>query len=99
MCGIIKLPYTTRWLTCGYWGSTVKAKPFDLSIKENSKEFGTWVLGGLKDTASGKVDVLVNNAGIFTPGSVHNEADGLLEKMMEINLYSAYHLTLYWYRQ
>jgi short-subunit dehydrogenase len=27
------------------------------------------------------------------PGSVHNEAEGVLEKMMEINLYNAYHLT------
>ena len=76
-----------------YPGSTVKAKPFDLSVKKNSKEFGTWVLAGLENTVSGKVDVLVNNAGIFTPGSVHNEAEGVLEKMMEINLYSAYHLT------
>jgi short-subunit dehydrogenase len=50
-----------------YPGSTVKAKPFDLSVKKNSKEFGTWVLAGLENTVSGKVDVLVNNAGIFTP--------------------------------
>jgi len=39
------------------------------------------------------VDVLVNNAGIFTPGSIYTEEEGQLEKMMETNLYSAYHLT------
>lgn len=40
-----------------------------------------------------RIDVLVNNAGIFYPGSVHNEAEGTLEKMIEVNLYGAYHLT------
>ena len=39
------------------------------------------------------VDVLVNNAGQFIPGSVYDEADGALEKMIGVNLYSAYHLT------
>ncbi|MGW8123482.1 SDR family oxidoreductase [Roseivirga echinicomitans] len=39
------------------------------------------------------VDVLFNNTGTFIPGSVHNEADGSLEVMIETNLYSAYHLT------
>ena len=44
--------------------------------------------------ASGKVpDILVNNAGTFTPGSIAEEPDGQLEKMMRVNLYSAYHLT------
>jgi short-subunit dehydrogenase len=39
------------------------------------------------------VDVLINNAGQFLPGSVHNEPEGTLEQMMAVNLYSAYHLT------
>lgn len=39
------------------------------------------------------VDILVNNAGIFTPGSLHEQEDGLLEDMMAANVYSAYHLT------
>lgn len=38
-------------------------------------------------------DVLVNNAGVFTPGAVHNEADGNLQHMLQTNLFSAYHLT------
>ncbi|WP_266363086.1 SDR family oxidoreductase [Tellurirhabdus rosea] len=39
------------------------------------------------------VDVLVNNAGVFLPGQIHNEAEGTLETQMETNLYSVYHLT------
>ena len=39
------------------------------------------------------IDVLINNAGQFVPGSIYNEPEGNLEKMMEVNLYSAYHLT------
>jgi short-subunit dehydrogenase len=37
--------------------------------------------------------VLINNAGQFIPGSVHNEPAGVLEKLMAVNLYSAYYLT------
>jgi short-subunit dehydrogenase len=40
-----------------------------------------------------KIDLLVNNVGIFFPDSVHKEGDDALELMMETNLYSAYHLT------
>lgn len=66
----------------------VKANAFDLSIKEQAKAFGNWVLGfGVP------VDVLINNAGLFDPGSVHNEPEGTLEHMLNVNLFSAYHLT------
>jgi short-subunit dehydrogenase len=40
-----------------------------------------------------RVNLLINNAGTFTPGEIHKEPDGVLEKMMNTNLYSAYHLT------
>jgi short-subunit dehydrogenase len=36
---------------------------------------------------------LINNAGVFLPGKVHDEEDGILEKTMQTNLYSAYYLT------
>jgi len=39
------------------------------------------------------IDVLVNNAGQFEPGSVHDEPEGRLEHMLKVNLFSAYHLT------
>ena len=64
----------------------VKAKAFDLS--KQAAAFGKWV-----NESGINVDVLVNNAGMFEPGSVHNEAEGLLENQIETNLYSAYHLT------
>ena len=68
--------------------STLTTKSVDLSQKEGAIDFGYWLID------KGLVPhVLVNNAGSFLPGTVHNEADGTLEKMMEVNLYSAYHLT------
>lgn len=39
-----------------------------------------------------KVDVLVNNTGVFLPGAIHEEPEGNFELMMETNLYSAYYL-------
>lgn len=66
---------------------TIKAKAFDLSLKENAIELGAWCL------KFGVPDIVVNNAGLFEPGGVHNEPDGALESQMAVNLYSAYHLT------
>ena len=70
-----------------YPAITVKAKPFDLSKKEQAQAFGQWCLKNCSP------DILVNNAGGFTGANVYNEEDGALEKMIETNLYSAYHLT------
>ncbi len=67
---------------------TIKAKAFDLSFKEGSAGFGKWILD-----QQAEVDILINNAGNFIPGSIYNEAEGVLEKMLGINLFSAYHLT------
>lgn len=64
------------------------ALPADLSRKDEIQAFAAAVLSEWNS-----VDVLVNNAGIFIPGAVHEEPDGQLERMMEINLYSAYRLT------
>lgn len=66
----------------------IKANAFDLSVKEQAKAFGHWVLG-----FGGPVDVLINNVGLFDPGSVHNEPEGTLEHMLNVNLFSAYHVT------
>ncbi|QHL86097.1 SDR family NAD(P)-dependent oxidoreductase [Nibribacter ruber] len=40
-----------------------------------------------------KIDVLVNNAGFFIPGTIHEESDTVLREMINTNLYSAYDLT------
>ncbi len=71
----------------------VKAKPFDLSIKEQAKEFGKWSMEQATKTGHDAIDVLVNNAGLFEPGSVYNEPEGTLENQVAVNLYAAYHLT------
>jgi NADP-dependent 3-hydroxy acid dehydrogenase YdfG len=39
------------------------------------------------------VEILVNNAGSFLPGSIMEEADGTIETLMQTNVYSAYYLT------
>jgi short-subunit dehydrogenase len=41
----------------------------------------------------GEPDVLVNNAGIFEPGKLLDQAEGVMEGQLAVNLYSAYHLT------
>lgn len=60
----------------------------DLSKKEEVLEFGKFVVETFPC-----IDILINNAGVFIPGEIHLEADGLLEKLMQTNLFSAYHLT------
>ena len=60
----------------------------DLSNSIQIKAFAQWVL-----QQAGAIDVLVNNAGAFLPGNVSDEEEGQLEKMLAVNLYSAYHLT------
>lgn len=60
----------------------------DMSKKAEVKGFGNFAIKNLK-----KIDVLVNNAGVFLPGQIHNEKEGTLEKLIETNLYSAYHLS------
>lgn len=66
---------------------TIKALPVNLSQKEEVKKFAGWCLDQVIP------DVLVNNAGLFEPGSVHHEAEGVLESQMAVNFYSAYHLS------
>lgn len=58
-----------------------------------SKKVETLAYGQAITSLWNEIDLLVNNVGIFLPGSVHTEADGVLEQMIESNLYSAYHLT------
>ena len=82
-----KLSKAAAELQNKYPGIIIKAKPFDLSKKEQALAFGEWCL------KNGSPDVLVNNAGSFAGSNVHNEEDGALEEMIETNLYSAYHLT------
>lgn len=72
----------TRFPNC-----IIKGKACDMANKKSVQEFAAWCL------EQGAPDILVNNAGQFLPGSIHDEAEGMLEQMIETNLYSAYHLT------
>ena len=40
-----------------------------------------------------QIDLLVNNAGVFFPGTVLDEPEDTLESMMQVNVYGPYHLT------
>ena len=74
-------------------GSIIKCLATDLSEKALTKDFGNWAQKQAAQMPGGKVDILINNAGQFQPGSIYNEEEGLLESMLAANLYSAYHLT------
>lgn len=60
----------------------------DLSKKSDVLQFADFI-----KSRTARLDVLVNNAGLFLPGSVADEQTGTLETLMETNVYSAYHLT------
>jgi short-subunit dehydrogenase len=83
-----QLELTGRELQGRFPRANIYTLPCDLSRKEDTQTFARWVL-----EKAGHVDVLVNNAGTFIPGSVHNEPEDALEQMIAVNLYSAYHLT------
>jgi short-subunit dehydrogenase len=84
----VQLYKTMEELQTKFPSVVIKAKAFDVSIKEQAQAFGKWVL-----SLKFPVDILINNAGNFLPGSVHEEEDGTFEKMLAANLSSAYHLT------
>lgn len=66
---------------------TIQARPTDMSVQSEVLAFAHWCL------EQGTPDIIVNNAGNFIPGSVHNEPEGALDEMLQANLFSAYHLT------
>lgn len=59
----------------------------DLSKREEVNRFGEFCL------QQGIPEVLVNNAGVYLPGNLLEEAEGNMEQIMNLNFYSAYHLT------
>jgi len=63
-------------------------RPTDLSTKKEVEQFTAFIR-----TRWQHIDVLVNNAGVYTPGEVLEEPDGALEHLINTNLYSAYYLT------
>lgn len=60
----------------------------DLQLKEGAEAFGQRILQEFES-----IDVLVNNAGVFLPGTVLEEEFEQLEQQINTNLYSAYILS------
>jgi len=83
-----KLAAAAAELSARYPASTVNHYSADMGEKSQVEAFAHWI-----GEAGVSADVLINNAGQFIPGSVHDEPEGTLETLMAVNLYSAYHLT------
>ena len=71
-----------------YPAITFHAHAVDIANENEVKEMADW----LKSVRI-VPDILINNAGQFIGGSIYNEAEGVLQKMMEVNVYGAYNLT------
>jgi len=69
-------------------GLQLKYLKADLSQSKDCQLFGVFVR-----SITSTIDVLINNTGYFEPGQIHNEEEGVLEKMIETNVYSAYRVT------
>ncbi len=60
----------------------------DLGQKQGVKVFTEFV-----KSLDNPVNVLVNNVGIYLPGQIYNEEENVLQKLLNINLLSAYYVT------
>lgn len=85
--GEVRLYHALEELQAKYPERQLYARPTDMSQQQEAEAFAQWTL------SFGVPDVLVNNAGQFIQGSISEEAAGALEQMMQVNLFSAYHLT------
>ena len=83
-----ELSNTTKELIEKSHNANIKYFAADLRDKDSSAKFSGWLTH-----QNITPDILINNAGQFIPGSIYNEPDGSLEKMLAANLYSAYYLT------
>ena len=70
------------------YGVQITSFNVDLSIEEEVKKFAAQILA-----ATNHVDILINNAGSYEPGSTYNEPEGQLARAINIHLFAAYHLT------
>jgi NADP-dependent 3-hydroxy acid dehydrogenase YdfG len=62
-------------------------------VADASQKAAVMAFGKKVSEQFSSVEILVNNAGVFLPGSIMEEKDGTLETLMETNVYSAYYLT------
>lgn len=66
----------------------IYVKATNVALKNEVEAFAKYV-----QLLNRPVAILVNNAGIFAAGQIYNEPEGVLENMIETNLYSTYNLT------
>ena len=78
---------TAAFIASRFPQSVIHCFAADLSVKEQVEAFAAFCL------QSGAPDILVNNAGTYLPGNCIDEPEGTLEQLMQVNVYSAYHLT------
>lgn len=83
-----RLSAAVEELKTRYPSVAIHSRAADMGQKEQVLGFAKWLLDG-----GAAIDILINNAGQFIPGSVHDEPEGALEQLMAVNLYGAYHLT------
>lgn len=69
-------------------GDNLQIHLVDLSIRSEIDVFSEKI-----KSLTDKIDLLVNNAGVFMPGQIHAEEDGNFETQMALNIAAPYHLT------
>ncbi|MCS6906167.1 MAG: SDR family oxidoreductase, partial [Bacteroidia bacterium] len=62
--------------------------PCDVSNKQELKAIAKQILNTYH-----KIDILINNAGRFIQGKIHEEEDEVFETLLHTNLFSAYYLS------
>ncbi len=82
-----KLYEAVEELQLHYTHVMIKAKAFDLSEKKEVIALGEWCL------QQGGVNVIVNNAGIFEPGNINEDNEGVIEQLLQVNFLSAFYIT------
>lgn len=71
-----------------YTGTQIKLLKADCSVKAEVYEFANFAAAEF-----GRIDVLVNNAGMFLPAALLDESDEAFELQQSLNLNSAYYLS------
>ena len=79
-----------RELQSQYPGIKVFVMAVDLARPEQVNSFAGFVLSNFSF-----IDVLINNAGLFIPSKLMDEADDLLEKQMQVNVFAPHFLSKY----
>lgn len=60
----------------------------DMSRQDDVQRFSEAIL-----QLAAPVEILINNAGVFIPGQIHTETEGVFEQTMHTNVFGVYHLT------